>query len=309
VEARPATGRSRGADTSLKAKSLATLLCLTTAFLGACSPTLVATSTPVVTLTRSLDDAPMVYVPAGEFLMGATDADVKAQDDEKPQHTVYLDAFWIDRTEVTNAQFVRFLNTMGEHQVACEGHQCAELKEGEDADSHILVRSGRYEVEPGFEEHPVIEVTWYGAQAYCQWAGVRLPTEAEWEKAARGVDGWMYPWGNSAPDCNKEQYGDCRGTTVPVGSKPAGASPYGALDMAGNVWEWVSDWYDPTYYGSSPTENPLGLTSGEEKVFRGGSWGYLWMFTRTTERGCNHTWCAGPNIGFRCAAEESALES
>jgi formylglycine-generating enzyme required for sulfatase activity len=249
----------------------------------------------------------MVYVPAGEFLMGATDADSKAADDEKPQHTVYLDSFWIDRTEVTNAQFVRFLNAMGEHEGTCEGHQCVEMKEGEDADSHILQRSGRYEVEAGFGEHPVIEVTWYGAQAYCQWAGVRLPTEAEWEKAARGADGRRYAWGNSAPDCSKAQYGDCAGATVPVGSKPEGASPYGVQDMAGNVWEWVSDWYDLAYYRSSPAQNPLGSTSGEEKVFRGGSWGYPSTFIRATERGSNHRWYAGPNIGFRSAAEEAAL--
>ena len=247
----------------------------------------------------------MIYVPAGEFLMGSTDADSKAGDDEKPQHTVYLDAFWIDRTEVTNRQFAQFLNTLGGHTNTCGGHQCLELKEGEDADSHILQRSGWYEVEAGFEGHPVIEVTWYGAQAYCEWAAARLPTEAEWEKAARGVDARMYPWGNEAPDCSKEQYGDCSGATVPVGSKPAGASPYEALDMAGNVWEWVSDWYDPAHYGSSPPRNPLGPTSGEEKVFRGGSWGYLPQFTRATDRGSNFPTYAGPNVGFRCAEPAS----
>jgi formylglycine-generating enzyme required for sulfatase activity len=262
---------------------------------------------PVVTLTRPLDGATMVSVPAGEFPMGATAADSKAGDDEKPQHTVYLDAFWIDRTEVTNAQYVRFLNTLGEHEGVCGGRKCLELKEGEDADSHILLQDGRYEVEAGFEAHPVIEVTWYGAQAYCQWAGARLPTEAEWEKAARGAEGRTYPWGNGPPDCNKAQYGDCRGTTAPVGGKSAGASPYDALDMAGNVWEWVSDWYDPAYYGSSPPRNPLGSTSGEDKAFRGGSWGYPPMFTRATERANNQPDYAGPNVGFRCAATASPL--
>jgi formylglycine-generating enzyme required for sulfatase activity len=286
---------------------LATLLGLSMALLGACSPAATATHTPVATLARPLDDALMVYVPAGEFLMGATDADGKAADDEKPQHKVYLDAFWIDRAEVTCAQYVRFLNALGGHMDTCGGHQCLELKEGEDPDSHILQRDGRYELETGFEDHPVIEVTWYGAQAYCQWAGARLPTEAEWEKAARGVDGRMYPWGNSAPDCTKEQYGDCGGETVPVGSKLAGASPYGALDMAGNVWEWVSDWYDASYYTTAPARNPLGLPSGQKRGFRGGSWGYLPQFTRTTDRARNLPIYAGPNIGFRCAELASRL--
>jgi len=249
----------------------------------------------------------MIYVPAGEFLMGSTDAATKAGDDEKPQHSVYLHAFWIDRTEVTNRQYAQFLNALGGHMDTCGGHQCLEMKEGEDADSNILQRDDRYEVEPGFEDHPVVEVAWYGAQAYCQWAGARLPTEAEWEKAARGVDGRMYPWGNNAPDCSKGQYGDCSGETVPVGSRLAGASPYGALDMAGNVWEWVSDWYGPTYYGSSPARNPLGSTSGEERVFRGGSWGYLPMFVRTTDRGSNFPSYAGFNIGFRCAELASPM--
>jgi formylglycine-generating enzyme required for sulfatase activity len=306
-EARLTTNQRPGTNNSCKVALLATLVGLGTALLTACSPVPMPAPTPTATLTRPVDGAVMIYVPAGDFLAGAADADGKAGDDERPQHTVNVDAFWIDKTEVTNAQYAQFLNALGSHVDTCGGHQCLEMKEGEDADSHILQRDGRYEVERGFEEHPVIEVTWYGAQAYCQWAGARLPTEAEWEKAARGVDGRIYPWGNGAPDCSKEQYGDCSRATVPVGSKPAGASPYGALDMAGNVWEWVADWYDVSYYLSSPASNPQGPTSGEEKVFRGGSWGYLPQFTRTTDRGCNHPWYAGPNIGFRCAADESAL--
>jgi len=283
-------------------------LCLGTVLLGACSqaPKAAPTYTPGATRTRSIDGGAMIYVPAGDFLMGSTDADKKAADDEKPQHTVYLEPFWIDRTEVTNAQYAQFLIAAGGHTRTCGGHQCVEMKEGEDADSHIVQRDGRYEAEAGFEDHPVIEVTWHGAQAYCQWAGARLPTEAEWEKAARGVDGRMYPWGNSAPDCSKEQYGDCSGETVPVGSRLAGASPYGALDMAGNVWEWVSDWYDASYYRTAPLRNPLGLPSGEKRVFRGGSWGYLPQFTRTTDRARNLPIYAGPNVGFRCADPASS---
>jgi formylglycine-generating enzyme required for sulfatase activity len=242
----------------------------------------------------------MVHVPEGEFLMGSTDAD-EVPTDEKPAHTVYLDAFWIDKTEVTNARYARFLNAIGAYRGACGGHDCVETKL-EDPDSHIFYRKGQYVVENGFEKHPVIEVTWYGAQAYCQWAGARLPTEAEWEKAARGVDGRLYPWGNDAPDCDKAQHASCDGMTVPAGSRPAGASPYGALDMAGNVWEWVADWYDATYYDYSPTRNPQGAHSSEHKVFRGGSWGYLPKFIRTADRARNHTWYAGFNIGFRCGA-------
>jgi formylglycine-generating enzyme required for sulfatase activity len=239
----------------------------------------------------------MVLVPAGGFLMGSSGSD------EKPQHTVYLDAFWIDRTEVTNAQYVQFLNAVGGHEGTCGGRECAETKV-EDKYSHILRtgQDGRYVVESGFKDHPVTQVSWYGAQAYCAWAGARLPTEAEWEKAARGDDGRSYPWGNEAPDCSKAQYGDCGGATVAVGSRPAGASPYGTLDMAGNVWEWVADWYDPSYYSSSATQNPQGPDSGERKVFRGGSWGYPAAFVRASDRARNRPTYAGFNVGFRCAA-------
>jgi formylglycine-generating enzyme required for sulfatase activity len=249
----------------------------------------------------------MVLVPAGGFLMGGAGADPKAGPDEKPQHTVFLDAFWIDRTEVTNARYVRFLNALGRHAAACGGHDCAETKV-EDKYSHILRRSqdGRYVVESGFEDHPATQVSWYGAQAYCAWVGARLPTEAEWEKAARDDDGRSYPWGNKAADCGKAQYGDCGGATVAVGSRLAGASPYGALDMAGNVWEWVADWYDPAYYSSSVAQNPQGPDLGERKVFRGGSWGYPAAFIRTSDRARNRPTYAGFNVGFRCAATMAA---
>ena len=278
-------------------------LCFYLLLLGACAqaPTTVSISSPGSTQYRAADGAEMMLVSAGEFLMGSTDADPKAADDETPAHTLYLDAFWIDRTEVTNARYAQFLNALGEHTSACGERACVETQV-EDEDSHILREGGLYVVESGFEDHPVIEVTWYGAQAYCTWVGARLPTEAEWEKAARGVDGRSYPWGDQSPDCKKAQYADCSGMTVPVGSKSAGASPYGVLDIAGNVWEWVVDWYDPAYYSSSPVQNPQGPDLGERKVFRGGSWGYLSTFIRTTDRVRNRPTYAGFNVGFRCAA-------
>jgi formylglycine-generating enzyme required for sulfatase activity len=284
-------------------KPLIVFLCLSFVLLGACGPgaTSPTASSPVVTRTRTADGAEMVLVPAGEFLMGSLDADPKAGTDEMPQHTVTLDGFWIDQTEVTNARYAQFLNALGDHTGACEGQDCAETQV-EDKNSHILRQGGRYVVEPGFEDHPATQVSWYGAQAYCRWSGVRLPAEAEWEKAARGVDGRAYPWGNESPDCNKAQYGDCGGATVSAGSRPMGAGPYGVLDMAGNVWEWVADWYEPTYYGSSPAKNPQGPDSGVRKVFRGGSWGYPPTFLRTSDRARNRPTYAGFNIGFRCAA-------
>jgi eukaryotic-like serine/threonine-protein kinase len=283
-------------------------LCVSILFLIGCEPAPWAALGRGQSQTepRSADGMEMIYVPAGEFLMGSTDADRKAADDEKPQHIVYLDAFWIDRTEVTNAQYVQFLNARGGHKGTCGGQDCIDTKV-EDKESHIFRQDERYVVESGFKNHPVIEVTWYGAQAYCEWVGVRLPTEAEWEKAARGTDGRRYPWGSDAPDCRKAQYAECSGMTVAVGTRPAGASPYGALDMAGNVWEWVTDWYDAAYYAFSPAQNPLGPNSGERRVFRGGSWGYFPMFIRTTDRGRNWPTSAGFNLGFRCAAGSSFL--
>jgi formylglycine-generating enzyme required for sulfatase activity len=218
------------------------------------------------TWIRLSDGAVMVYVPAGAFLMGSTlahatepvpDCDADGPDDpecrhndldETPQHTVYLDAFWIDRTEVTNAQYLKCVRAG-----ACPTPRCWD--------------------EPTYRapEQPAPCITWDDAQAYAAWVGGRLPTEAEWEKAARGTDGRIYPWGDSPPDYRKAVSLSDRRHALPVGSCPAGASPYGALDMAGNLREWVADWYDEDYYGISPMRNPQGPESGEKRVLRGGS--------------------------------------
>ena len=199
--------------------------------------------------------------------MGSEDGD----DDESPVHTVYTDAFWMDEHEVTNAQFAAFLNDQGNQS---EGG-ATWLDEG-DEDVLIEKSGGQWQAKSGYGDHPVIEVSWYGAQAYCKWADRRLPTEAEWEKAARGgLVKKKYPWGEEDPVCTKGaengvQYSRCDGRTVPVMSfAPNG---YGLYDMAGNVWEWVADWYDSGYYKNSPFENPPGPTSGSYRVLRGGSW-------------------------------------
>jgi formylglycine-generating enzyme required for sulfatase activity len=247
-----------------------------------------------------------VLIPAGEFQMGCDDSNSNEScySDEQPLHTVYLGAYTIDKYEVTNAQYAEFLNAMGN------------LEEGGktwlDTDApnvHIHEGGGVWQTDAGYEDHPVIEVTWYGAAAYCEWIGGRLPTEAEWEYAARGSsDTRMYPWGNEEPDCSRLNYRDdtarCVGDTTPVGSYPSGASPYGALDMAGNVWEWVNDWYQSDYYDVSPYSNPSGPNSGASKVFRGGGWLYDWSLVRVAYRSCpspGYPYFSNLYLGFRCA--------
>jgi formylglycine-generating enzyme required for sulfatase activity len=186
-----------------------------------------------------------VTVPAGEFTMGSNDSS-----DEKPIHRVHLSAYQIARHPVTNAQYELFVKTTS---YAAPRHW----------------ENGK--IPAGKENHPVMNVSWQDAQAFCGWAGVRLPTEAEWEKAARGTEERKYPWGNEPPTKELCNFGNLVGDTTPVGRYPKGASPYGVLDMAGNVWEWVSDWYDKKYYSVSPGSNPQGPATGKYRVLRGGS--------------------------------------
>ncbi len=252
--------------------------------------------------TRPADGMVMVYIPAGEFEMGSTDGG----DDEQPVHEVVLDGFWIDRTEVTNARFAAFLNEQGNQT---EGG-ATWLNIG-DEDCRIERSEGAYRPVSGYANHPVIEVTWYGAAAYCEWVGGRLPTEAEWEVAARGPEGYAYPWGNSAPDCSLANYwgkdGGCVGGTTTVGSYPTGASWVGAQDLAGNVWEWVGDWYGP--YAAGRQVNPTGPSSGELRVVRGGSWDGDQYYARCSARLRDRPDFSSDDLGFRCVSPVSHSDS
>ena len=237
-------------------------------------------------------DDGMVLINAGqEFMMGSSDGD----SDEKPVHRVYLDDFYMDKYEVTNTQYCLFLNEYGNQEEG--GEKWLDI---EDDDCRIKKQDGKYVPRSGYENHPVTEVTWYGANAYAAWAGKRLPTEAEWEYAARGgLESQKYPWGNSISS-SMANYGGNIGDTTPVGNYPA--NDYGLYDMAGNVWEWCADWYGSDYYSNSPYENPPGPTSGDYRVLRGGSWSYYAYYLRCAFRNYfNNPHYSGYNyIGFRC---------
>lgn len=243
-----------------------------------------ASNTDIVikTKTSTVDKMEMVYVPAGEFIMGAEDDTGNAN--EHPQHTVYLDAYWIDMTEVTNAQY----------------EKCVVAGACTDPKNETSNTLKKYYGNDNHSQNPVIYVTWDQAKAYCEWAGRVLPTEAQWEKAARGTDGLFYPWGDEDPEYSFVNYNGKPGDTVPVGSYPDGASPYGALDMAGNVWEWVADYYGDQYYDISPLENPTGPESGKYHILRGGSWYNLKADIRTTIRSAVSADKAYYDTGFRC---------
>ena len=255
------------------------------------TPTLTATNTaapsPTLapTMVSGMDGMALVYVPAGKFLMGSAVSDTFAQKNEQPQHSVTLDAFWIDRTDVTNAMYTQCVSAG-----ACQKPKAIVSKTRPD-----------YYTNAQYGNYPVVFVTWDDAKAYCAWAGRRLPTEAEWEKAARGTDGALYPWGNQPFDDTRGALQPTATDTTPVGSYPAGASPYGALDMAGNVWQWVADWYAADYYANSPAQNPTGPANGTLHILRGGSWDVVRSYVRAAVRDSYQGSITYEQIGFRCA--------
>jgi len=227
------------------------------------------------------DGAPMVIIPSSEFVMGSS-----AASDERPAHRISLDIYYIDKFEVTNARYAKYMEAATTQQTP---HQWSTVNLTEDGD------------------RPVIGVSWADAEAYCRWAGKRLPTEAEWEKAARGTDARKYPWGDEEPREGIANFGRCCGWSgfsllARVGTNLAGQSPYGVHDMAGNVWEWVADWYDSQYYKTSPAQNPKGPGAGREKVIRGGSWSNRGADLRATIRDKVPPTYRNYSIGFRCAS-------
>jgi len=242
-------------------------------------PTSVPTLGIGSTLVSPQDGMTLVYVPAGEFEMGSDNG----SDDEKPLHRVSLDAFWIDQTEVTNKQYFA----------------CVSVAECTPPSSSSSRNRSSYYGESEFDEFPVIYVDWNQADAYCSWASRRLPTEAEWEKAARGIDARIYPWGNDPPNSNLLNYNNPVGDTSREKSYGAGKSVYGAYDMAGNVWEWVNDWYD-VYPGGNPT---VSSDFGQKfHVQRGGSWIDVDYLVRSSKRDSGSL--PLDNLGFRCASSE-----
>jgi formylglycine-generating enzyme required for sulfatase activity len=244
--------------------------------------------------TNPIDGAEMLFIPAGVFPMGSKA--LQGNWDEKPIHDVYLDSYWMHKFPVTNKQYAAFLNAMeSQEEIIAKWYQWK-------SKTALLKRTdeGRWFVKTGYEDHPDVHVSWYGAESYCKWAGGRLPREAEWEKAARGEDGRKYPWGDQKPNCTLANFIKCKiGGTTNVDKCPDGASPYGIMDMAGIVWEWVADWYDADYYENSPSQNPTGPASGTYRVLRGGSWGVdEWLLRASFRLRLDPDGSDG--YGFRC---------
>jgi formylglycine-generating enzyme required for sulfatase activity len=254
------------------------------------------------TQSSSTDAMPMAFIPNGSFYMGGVDTD--AQPDEKPAHNVTMSGFWMDKLEVTN----------GMYTLCVKAGKCKPPREFKSSTRKSYFNN------PDFTDFPVIQVSWGDADNYCKWAGRRLPTEAEWEYAARGsADYRRFPWGEQSPDNTLANYDYGVRDTAKVGSYPAGASPFGILDLAGNVWEWVADYYDPKYYEGMPSQNPAGpsvaVGQGLRRVLRGGSWVEGFKDTRVSNRGYGaspdlsadsksekYKGEANNHTGFRCAS-------
>jgi formylglycine-generating enzyme required for sulfatase activity len=263
------------------------------------SPEAATSTAPAVTPTPAIaagthrqseiDGMVQLYIPAGKFPMGTqTDGDWIGED-EFPLHEVYLDAFWMDQTEIT----------IEEYQKCISSGECTPPHSTESETKKS------YFDNPEFADYPVIQVDWEQAGVYCRWAGRRLPTEAEWEKAARGDTSRIYPWDGDevGPYFANFDMDDNwpNADTSQAGSIPAGASPYQVMDMAGNVYEWVVDWYDSAYYSKSPTENPSGPAEGSARVIRGGAWSSDGLFIRAASRLAYYPDGFSNDIGFRCA--------
>jgi len=242
------------------------------------------------------DRAAMIWIPPGDFIMGAQDDDDEARKDERPSRTVYLEGFWLYREPVTNQQFAAFLKSSG----------------------HGLANDEWEEYWDSTGDHfPAAWVSWYDARAYCHWAGGDLPTEAQWEKGARGPDGRKFPWGNfhdnsrfnswdSPPMPGKAPFFEHKGPSV-VGACRGGASPYGCVDMAGNVWEWCCDVYNESYYREAPVVEPLFENRRSSlMVLRGGSWSEIPRECRTTRRGRADAISISKDRGFRCVVYSRA---
>jgi formylglycine-generating enzyme required for sulfatase activity len=247
----------------------------------------------VIAPPKGKDRAPMVEIPSGSFPMGVPPGDRDGGRDEYPRHEVLLDTFWIDQFEVTNGRYVEFVKSAGHRVPQNPTNPTRNLWQGDSITESLA-------------ERPVINVDWFDADAYCKWAGKRLPTEAEWEKAAKGTSDRRFPWGNVEPTAKHLNYNQRwigEKTLMPVGSYEAGKSPYGLYDVVGNVWEWVNDWYDARYYEKSPSKNPTGPQEGTKKVIRGAGWQNETPTVRIFTRVDSDPTMRNESTGFRCAAD------
>jgi formylglycine-generating enzyme required for sulfatase activity len=238
------------------------------------------TPLPGTTRKSAIDGMVNIYIPTGSFKMGAS-GNNPARDDQ-PRHNVIVGSFWIDRTAVTNAMYALCVKAGG-----------CNLPFTKKTNPHFF--------NANYDGHPVVYVTWYDAARYCSWVEGRLPTEAEWERAASGDGSRTYPWGNQKPKIDLANVAGFHMTTTHAGSQPAGASPFGVRDMAGNVREWVADKYSANYYRNSTDINPKGPSKGSERVVRGAAWSDPISLARVTSRKSKDPDDKANNLGFRCA--------